>query len=400
MIKNMFKIFTFTLLALSFTLTSCNDDDETNAMTENKVTYDLNELGNSGVNGTIEFLELSDGRIQAEIALSGTTNGNTHPAHVHANSAALGGGIIIPLESVAGATGSSVTIFDQLADGTSITFDMIDDLDAYVNIHLSANDLATVVAQGDIGSNLLTGTEQEYTLVEKAVPGISGKITFKERKNGFALAVINIDGTPDGGQHPAHIHMNSASEGGGILVSLTTVDGSTGMSNTDIRTTDSGDSFDYNDVLTANAYVNVHLSSTELGTIVAQGDIGLNELTGESVTYDLGEKDVAGINGDVLFEERKDGSMLATITLVGTPDGGIHPAHIHENSAEEGGPIAISFNAVDGTTGISTTSIRTLDSGESINFELIKTFDGYVNVHLSATELGTIVAQGNIGINN
>ena len=400
MIKNMFKIFTFTLLALSFTLTSCNDDDETNAMTENKVTYDLNELGNSGVNGTIEFLELSDGRIQAEIALSGTTNGNTHPAHVHANSAALGGGIIIPLESVAGATGSSVTIFDQLADGTSITFDMIDDLDAYVNIHLSANDLATVVAQGDIGSNLLTGTEQEYTLVEKAVPGISGKITFKERKNGFALAVINIDGTPDGGQHPAHIHMNRASEGGGILVSLTTVDGSTGMSNTDIRTTDSGDSFDYNDVLTANAYVNVHLSSTELGTIVAQGDIGLNELTGESVTYDLGEKDVAGINGDVLFEERKDGSMLATITLVGTPDGGIHPAHIHENSAEEGGPIAISFNAVDGTTGISTTSIRTLDSGESINFELIKTFDGYVNVHLSATELGTIVAQGNIGINS
>lgn len=400
MTKNLIKYIVLVLGIMAFTLTSCSDDDDSDKTTDNKVTYNLAERSDSGVSGDIEFVELEDGRIQAQITLSGTESGNTHPAHVHMNSAALGGAIIVSLTPVAGVTGSSVTIFDKDDNGTALAFSQIDDLDAYVNIHKSASELNVIVAQGDIGSNQLTGEEKTYTLEERAIAGISGSITFKERKNGNALAEINISGTPDGGIHPAHIHMNSAAESGGILLSLNPVDGNTGISRTEIRMTDDNVTFDYNDVQTANAYVNVHLSSTELGTIVAQGDIGTNELTGESEVFTLNEKDVAGISGQVSFEERKDGTILATVTLTGTPDGGIHPVHIHENSAAMGGPIAVSFNDVDGTTGKSVTSIRTLDDGTAMNYQLLKLFDGYVNVHLSATELGTIVAQGNIGINN
>jgi len=380
------------------TLASCGDDDENT--TGEKIDYNLEERSDSGIDGDVEFVELEDGRVQIEISLSGTQSGETHPTHIHMNSAALGGDILLSLDPVDGATGSSVTIVERFDNGDAFTFDMIDGLDAYVNVHKSESDLSTIIAQGDIGSNVLTGEEKTYTLEERAIDDISGRITFKKRKNGYTLAEIELSGTPDDGMHPAHIHANSAAETGGILVSLTTVDGTSGRSVTDIRRNDDGEDIDYEDILTLNAYVNVHLSASELATIVAQGDIGSNELTGESETYDLNERDVAGISGKITFEERNDGSLKATIELDGTPDGGMHPAHIHENSAAEGGPILISFNPVMGGNGMSVTSIRETDAGDAFNFQMITSLDAYVNVHLSADELSTIVAQGNIGIND
>ena len=82
-----------------------------------------------------------------------------------------------------------------------------------------------------------------------------------------------------------------------------------------------------------------------------------------------------------------------------TPTNGSHPAHIHENDAATGGPIAFSFNPVDGNTGMSMTQVEVLDNNTPIYFDEILTFNGYINVHLSATQLSTIVAQGNIGSN-
>jgi hypothetical protein len=287
----------------------------------------------------------------------------------------------------------------SLDDGTAFVYADILDVDGYVNVHLSADELETIVAQGDIGQNELTGESKSYELGEKDVPGISGSVLFEERLSGEALATISLEGTPDGGSHPAHIHMNTAVEGGDILYTFNSVNGTTGMSQSNVATLDDGSEFGYADVLDVDGYVNVHLSADELGTIVAQGDIGQNELTGESKSYVLDEKDVAGISGSVLFEERVNGEALATISLVGTPDGGIHPAHIHANSAAETGPILYTFTPVNGTTGVSMSNVASLDDETAFGYADVLDVDGYVNVHLSATELGTIVAQGNIGIN-
>jgi hypothetical protein len=208
-----------------------------------------------------------------------------------------------------------------------------------------------------------------------------------------------LTGTPDGGMHPAHIHANSAVLGGGIIFSFNPVDGTTGMSKTGVRTLDDDTPFGYDDVLTVDGYLNVHLSADDLGTLIAQGDIGSNELTGESTTYPLMEVAVPGISGEIVFEERMNGFALATISLVGTPDDGVHPAHIHANSAAEGGGIILSFNPVDGTTGMSKSEIRELDDETPLNYSDVLTIDGYVNVHLSPEDLTTLVAQGDIGSN-
>jgi hypothetical protein len=397
------RIKNFTLLfILGLLVVSCDNDDSLNPVTDpvlDNIRYDLDERSESGVRGDAVFNEQADGSVQLILEVEGTSAGNMHPAHIHMNSAVEGGSIIVSLEPVDGETGLSITTFTSLDDGTPLSYEDISELDAYINVHLSANDLGTIVAQGDIGQNELTGESKSYDLEERAVPGISGSVLFEERLSGEALATISLDGTPDGGMHPAHIHMNSAVEGGAILYTFNPVNGTTGMSQSNVATLDGGSEFVYADILEVDGYVNVHLSADDLGTIVAQGDIGQNELTGEFKSYDLEERAVPGISGSVLFEERLSGEALATISLDGTPDGGQHPAHIHMNTAVEGGSILYSFNPVNGTTGMSQSNVATLDDGTAFVYADVLEVDGYVNIHLSADDLGTIVAQGDIGQN-
>lgn len=244
-----------------------------------------------------------------------------------------------------------------------------------------------------------TGNETVFVLSEKAVPGIAGTAKFIENKDNSTTIELTLSNTPTGGVHPAHIHLGNAATGGGVAITLGAVDGDTGMSSITITTLDDGTSITYNELLDFDGYINVHLSSGDLATIVAQGDIGQNELTGESKSYMLEERAVAGINGTVTFSERANGEALAEISLSGTPEGGSHPAHIHLNSFKEGGGIAYTFTAVDGTTGMSLSNVSELNDGTAFGYSDILEFDGYINVHLSMDELSTIVAQGNIGSN-
>ncbi len=271
------------LLVMALTIMACSDNenpviDPEDILTGQTKTYDLDPIGDSGISGTALLEETSTGNTKLTIALNGTPDGGQHPAHIHFNSAAVGGGIAISLTPVDGTTGESVTTITQEDDGTNISYSDLLTYDGYINVHLSADDLATVVAQGDIGSNELTGESKTYPLNEVAIDGISGEITFEERVNGFALATIKLDGTADGGMHPAHIHANSAAVGGGIVFTFNPVNGTTGMSKTDTRAgmMEGEDGYTYAEILEVDGYVNVHLSAEDLGTLVAQGDIGSN----------------------------------------------------------------------------------------------------------------------------
>jgi len=251
----------------------------------------------------------------------------------------------------------------------------------------------------DFNLPLPNGNTTVFDLNEKAVTGISGKATFVENEDASITVVLDISGTPANGVHPANIHFNSALEGGAIALSFNPVDGNNGKSVTTFTTLDDGTPVSYNDMINFDGYINVHLSEDDLGTIVAQGDIGQNDLTGNTTTYDLGEKAVPGISGNVVFSERVNGESLATIMLSNTPANGSHPAHIHANTAAEGGGILFSFNPVDGDTGMSMTNVAAYDNGGALTYTDLAGLDAYVNVHLSATQLSTIVAQGNIGSN-
>ena len=398
-------------------LTNCSSDDDGNIIfnppVETSKTYQLGSVADPSISGTAKFIKNSDNSTTVELQLTGTPAGGMHPAHIHYNTAAESGGIAVTLGTVDGDTGFSNETFSTLDDGMSITYDELLNFDGYINVHLSDTELTTIVAQGDIGQNELTGEVKTYTLGEFNGTGITGTATFSERVNGEALAVLDLDNTPAGGMHPAHIHMNTAAETGGIAYTFNPVDGDTGMSVGNLAVLDMGDNDESNDepitydmLLDYDGYINVHLSADD-DTVVAQVDIGQNELTGNSVTYDLNEVDVPTISGTVMFSERVNGEALAVISLVNTPAAGMHPAHIHMGSvATAPGGIAYTFTPIDGDTGMSVSNVSVLDFGdndecndESITYDMLIDYDGYVNVHLSIDILETLVAQGNIGSN-
>lgn len=263
------------LIGISFY--SCKDDDgDATGPTGNVMTYDLASVSNPAISGTVEFSENSDNTTTIKIMLTGTSSGGNHPAHIHFNTAAEGGGIAVDLANVDGATGESETIVSQLNDGTAVTYDDLIDYDGYVNVHLSSGDLATLIAQGDIGQNALTGEMESYTIDEFDESGVSGTATFYERKNGTTLVRMIFTGTEDGDSHPSHIHNNSATEGGGIAVSLNNVNGETGISNTQVEALDDETAITYDELIDFDGYINVHLSSENLGVTLARGDIGAN----------------------------------------------------------------------------------------------------------------------------
>ncbi len=370
-----------------------------NELTDDFVEYTLGPVSDPGISGTARFAKRVNGETLVTVALDGTGAGNVHPSHIHANSAAQGGGIVIDLNDVDGTTGEARTNINQLNDGTAITYDQMIDFNGYLNVHLSSTVLGTLIAQGDIGQNELTGDKKEYPLGPVSNPAISGKATFEKRKNGTTLVTVDLDGTTAGNSHPSHIHANSAAQGGGIVIDLKNIDGATGLSRTSVTQLNSGTAITYDELLNFNGYLNVHLSAAVLGTLVAQGDIGQNELTGVNKVYTLNPVSDPAISGTVTFAERKNGKAMITISLVGTTAGADHPAHIHNNSAAQGGGIALDLKNVNGTTGKSVTSANALNNGTAITYAELLTFNGYVNVHLSAAALATLVAQGNIGSN-
>lgn len=116
-------------------------------------------------------------------------------------------------------------------------------------------------------------------------------------------------------------------------------------------------------------------------------------LTGRSKTYPLAEVDGSGVSGNLKLEEYNDESTKVTISLTGTSAGNEHPAHIHLTSD---GSISISLTSVDGGTGQSVTEVTQNDAQVTITYAELVALNGYVNVHLSATDL-SVVATGGLG---
>lgn len=242
---------------------------------------------------------------------------------------------------------------------------------------------------------ITTPTSTTYTLNVKDQLGVTGTVTFAEKSSGSSESVITIKLTgATAGTHPAHIHANSAIESGDIVYSLNSVDAS-GNSTTTL-------SVPYSTLINFDGYVNVHAGLLDLGTIIAQGDIGGNILTGDSKSYALAEDSASGILGSALFQKRKNGNTLVTIDLTsgGVLPAGDYPAHINLGSVSTiGTPYnKKTLNAVNSATRKSMTNVKTLNDGTSITFDNWLMYDGFITIH-DANDTDNVIAKGNIGAN-
>ncbi len=390
---------TLIAFALSILVTAifigCNKDDEDKSPqpTGEEKTYELSAVGTSSVSGTALFEEMDDESVRITLTLTGTSSDGDHPTHIHANSAAEGGGIVVNLTNVDGSTGISETIVTELEDGTPISYESLIAFDGYINVHDSQDNLGNLLAQGDIGSNVLTGESEEYAMSAVGNSGVSGSVTFSERLSGETLVVIELTGDPEDSDHPTHIHTGTAASPGGIVVHLSNV--MDGFSRTNVSEFSDGTAVTYDELIAYAGYINVHNAEGDLGTLVAQGDIGSNKLTGESEAYEISEVTGSGISGTVTFNERINGHTLVVISLTGDASDSNRPTHIHTGSTVNPGGIAIHLTNVK--NGSSKTNITEFNDGTAVTYDELIAYEGYVNVHNAEGDLATLVAQGNIG---
>ena len=143
-------LFFFLSLLLVLFLAACGGDDDE---TKTEKTYSLTEQGGSSISGNVTFEKVSDTETKITIKLTGTPNGGSHPAHIHTGDVGSGGAIYVSLTNVDGTSGESTTTVTETSETTptAITYEDLIAYDGYINIHLSANDLATIVAAGETG---------------------------------------------------------------------------------------------------------------------------------------------------------------------------------------------------------------------------------------------------------
>lgn len=237
------------------------------------------------------------------------------------------------------------------------------------------------------------GRQANYSLQVKDVLGVTGTATFNETSPSSTSIDLVLYGATSG-THPAELRMNSAVEGGGIVITLNPVDAN-GKSSTAVTT------LSYNQLIAYDGFIQVHKSSSELNVILAQGDIGGNVITSTNITYSLDTVGTFNVTGNALFQKRVNGNTLVTITLTGTIAGETYPATINLGSIASigGGPVVKTLNNVEGSTGTCYTNIRKLNSGIDITYDNWLVYDGHINIYQTAVSLDNIICHGDIGSN-
>ena len=93
------------------------------------------------------------GETLATVTITGASDATDHPNHIHKNSAAEGGSIIIDFNNVNGTSGIGVTNIEQKNNDDPVSYQDLLTLNAHIRMHNSDANFASV-AEGDIGSNL------------------------------------------------------------------------------------------------------------------------------------------------------------------------------------------------------------------------------------------------------
>ena len=266
------KIFTSVavfMLVLSAMISGCKKESSPPATT----TYKLVTTDQLGVSGTVVFTQTSSKITTVVITLTGS-DATSHPAQIRINSAVQGGAAAITLNPVT--QGNSTTLVSVLDNNNAIDYNQLIAYNGYVSVNESNTNDSLIIAQGDIGGNLLTGTSVTYTLDSVGSLAVSGTALFQQRTNGQTLVSVSLNGAIAGSSYPAAIQLGSvATVGGGpIEMTLNAVSGTTGKSYTNISTLDAGTTITYTNLLVYDGYLAVRQSPAVNSTVLCQGNIG------------------------------------------------------------------------------------------------------------------------------
>jgi hypothetical protein len=233
--KRVLILLTMTTAAILLIAGGCKKDSSPAQSTS----YDLMVKDVLGVSGTVTFTESSGTSTIIDINLVNAPTG-THPANLYINSVVENGAVIVALNSVDASGKSSTTV-------TNMNYTTLIAYDGCIKVLNSITEPELILAQGDIGGNVITTTNKSYVLNLVGAFGVSGTALFEKRMNGNTLLTVSLTGLIPGDIYPATINLGSiASVGGGPAVKvLSNVNGTTGKSYTNIQKLDGGTNITY-----------------------------------------------------------------------------------------------------------------------------------------------------------
>lgn len=271
---NLYKMFKFSKIAILLTMFTavimfaggCDKEDSSSQNTS----YDLDVKDVLGVTGKVTFTEATNSSATIDIVLTNAPEG-THPANLYMYSVVEQGVVVQPLNPV-DASGKSSTVINGMSYSELIAYD------GCVRVLKSSTEPHLILAQGDVGGNVITDTNKSYTLATEGTYGVSGTALFEKRKNGNTLVTLALTGTISDDLYPAAIHLGSVSSvgGGPVVMTLSHVEGATGKSYTNIRQLNDGTVITYDNWLVYQGYLTIYQMPLLSGTVIAQGNIGSN----------------------------------------------------------------------------------------------------------------------------
>jgi len=204
------------------------------------------------------------------LSLSGAPSG-VHPAELCMNTVAEGGAVVVTLNPVDDSGKSSTKV-------TSMAYNQLIAYDGFIKVIKSTSEPLVILAQGDIGGNVITETNVTYALDTIQPFGVSGTALFEKRENGNSLVTLTLTGTIAGESYPATINLSSISTigGGPVVKTLSNVNGTTGKSYTTIRKLNNDLNITYANWLEYDGYINIYQTAVDFGNIISHGDIGSN----------------------------------------------------------------------------------------------------------------------------
>ncbi len=143
-----------------------------------ETSYDLKVQDVLGVSGKVTFIETSSTTTTIKVELFGAPPSGSHPAALYQNSIAEGGEIAQQLNPV-DASGTSTTLITSLTYSELLTFN------GFIKVVKSTIEPNVILAQGDIGGNVLTNTKKTYTLGTVDNFGVSGTAMFQKKSERY-----------------------------------------------------------------------------------------------------------------------------------------------------------------------------------------------------------------------
>lgn len=191
--------------------------------------------------------------------------------------------------------------------------------------------------------------------------GLSGSVFLGSFGADTTIVVVDLSGTRAGATHPSHVHVGDCGSGGGIRIPLADVDGATGLGVTLLRSP-------LNAIVSADLYLNVHRSASDLQSIVACGEVGTGAArlsagaamdqgtaattdgpatgTPATASYGLFPVNDSGIQGQVQLTEDVEGGTKFVVTLTGIDPGLTYPLALYRGDCGPDRPKVADLDAV------------------------------------------------------